>query len=135
MANDKFFDAFLEKEKFHYLDRPFLRFCKPARVKILIMVDGAISFSTSGFGLGLLLDTLRTPAYNYVRFDIDMATRNGTNPSETPNPGPYQTRYNGFRFDQSDGGTAIIDNYDQIWLFGFAPGNDAGRTRAYAGAG
>ena len=125
MDTAKFIDTYLERERFTFIDRPFLRFCNPVTVKILIVVDGSISFSTSGFGLGLVLDTLRDPAYNYVRFELDLATRDGS-PATTPNPGPYQTRYNGFRFDQSDEGTPIIDNYDQVWLFGFAPGNDAG---------
>lgn len=126
MIEDNFIDAILEKEKYTFIDRPYLRLCNPVTIKILIVVDGSISFSKTGFGLGLVLDTLREPAYNYARFEIEMATRNGTTPSENTNPGPYDSRYSGFRFDQNDGGTPIIDKYDQIWLFGFAPGNDAG---------
>lgn len=121
-----FDERILDINRFEFIDPPFLRLCRPVHVKILMVVDGPVSFSTTGFGLGLVVDTLRDPAYDYVRFDVDLATRNGA-ASENASPGPYDTRYNGFRFDQTkDGGGLIIDDYDEIWLFGFEPGNDAG---------
>lgn len=127
MPTIDFSERIIERNRFEFIGRDFLHLHAPVNVKILIVVDGSISFSVGGFGLGLVLDTLREPAYDYVRFDIDLATRNGETPSENPDPGLYDTRYSGFRFDQTtDGGSLIIDNYDQIWLFGFAPGNDAG---------
>ena len=127
MINEQFINTILERDKFDYIGRPFLRLCNPVTVTILIVVDGSIDFDASGFSLGLVIDTLRDPEYNYVRFEVEMATRNGTTPSENTSPGPTEARYSGFRFDQNDSdGNLIIDNYDQVWLFGFAPGNDAG---------
>lgn len=127
MDNNKFLEQIIERDRFEFIGRDFLRLCDPVNVKILLVVDGPISFSQTGFGLGLVLDTLRDPAYDYVRFELDLATRDGATPSENPSPGPYEIRYHGFRFDQTtDSGNLIIDQYDQIWLFGFAPGNDAG---------
>ena len=127
MPTINFTDQIIERDRFDFIGRDFLWLRDPVDVRILIVVDGPISFSTTGFGLGLVIDTLRDPAYDYVRFDVDMATRDGTTFSENSSPGPYQVRYEGFRFHQtSDGGDLIIDNYDEIWLFGFAPGNDAG---------
>lgn len=127
MDNTKFLEQIIERDRFEFIGPEFLRLRRPVTVKILIVVDGGISFSQTGFGLGLLLDTLREPAYDYVRFNIELATRNGSTPSENPDAGPYSTRYSGFRFDQTNADDdLIINQYDQLWLFGFAPGNDAG---------
>lgn len=98
---------------------------RPVRVKILVVIDGAVTFN-SGFGLGMMIDTMRAPAYSYVRFDLTLADRDGA-AGFNATPGDYQATYTGFRFDRTEGdGTPTIHKFDEIWCFGFHPGNDAG---------
>lgn len=98
---------------------------KPVRVKILVVIDGVISFDTS-FGLGMMIDTMRAPAYSFVRFELTLATRDGA-ASVNATPGAYQATYTGFRFNRTEtDGTPTIHKFDEIWCFGFHPGNDAG---------
>jgi hypothetical protein len=97
-----------------------------SRLRILFVIDGPVDPGPkpgSGFGLGPVLDTLRDPgAAWWVRFEVDVAKREGP-ASETLFPGPYGLRYRGFRFTQPG---FDIDAYDQVWFFGFHPGNDGG---------
>lgn len=89
------------------------------RLKILFVIDGVIDTSTGAFGLGLVIDILRDPSYAWwVEFDIDIAKRGPSYPK-----GPHLVTYVDFRFDQSG---FDIGEYDQVWLFGFNPGNDGG---------
>ena len=48
-------------------------------------------------------------------------------PQPTGNPHsvlrPYEVTYERFRFDQPG---FDLDAYDQVWLFGYQPGNDGG---------
>lgn len=108
-----------------FIDFKFIWPCRPVTLKILLVVDGSISFSPGAtFGLSDVIDTLRDPVYNYVRFDVTMATRNGA-AVEDATPGLYEPRYSGFRFDRSEGnGTPTIDKYDQLWLYGINSGNN-----------
>lgn len=100
-------------------------------LKILFVIDGAVTLSTIGFGVGKVLDILRDPAYAWwVDFEVDVAQRSGENPptvpaspAVNPSPGPYDPKYTGFRFDQPG---FDINTYDQVWFFGFHPGNDNG---------
>lgn len=111
----------LEVIKLHptdWLHPHHLWFRRPVRTRILVVVDGFVSvLPNAGFGLGTMIETLKTPAYNWVRFDVDTAHRaNGAG-----------AEFKNFRFDQKkDDGSLLINDYDQIWLFGFDPGNDGG---------
>ncbi|MCK5831556.1 MAG: hypothetical protein KAH20_14770 [Methylococcales bacterium] len=98
--------------------------CKPVTLKILLVVDGAISFSPDvNLGLSDVIDTLRDPEYIYVRYEVTMATREG-NAQENITPELYSPRYRGFRFDRTEtDGLPTIDKYDQLWLYGIHSGN------------
>ncbi|QTD56736.1 hypothetical protein [Parasphingorhabdus cellanae] len=91
-------------------------------VDILIVVDGGISISPNGgFGVGAVIDLIRSAEVGCMRFRIDLATRNGSTPQVIANPGPNGFKYTGFEFDMTDGGTDVIDKYEQIWCFGINP--------------
>lgn len=96
----------------------------PTHLKTLFVIDGSINLSTVGFGLGLVLDILRDTSLGWwVRFNVDVARRSPGTPSINPTPGPYEPKYDQFRFDMA--GFNLAD-YHQVWFFGFNPGNDDG---------
>jgi hypothetical protein len=93
-------------------------------LRILIVIDGSVSLSTVGFGIGKILQILRDPTYAWwVDFAIDVAQRGSGPPVTNPSPGPFDAKYTGFRFNQP---AFDLNAYDQAWFFGFHPGNDAG---------
>jgi len=100
----------------------FIRWRLIPTVRILIVVDGFIDIGNADFGLGKVIDTLEgEDFYSNVRFSITGATRAGTqntNPSATSK----QFRYTGFKFNMPG---FNINDYHQVWFFGFDPGNDA----------
>ncbi len=94
-------------------------------VTILIVVDTSISF-TSSFGVGQVIDLIRSNVDGYVTFEVELA-RLGTEGSTLmvdATPAPKQPKYDNFRFSSQVAGQYVIDEYDEIWCFGFAPGND-----------
>jgi hypothetical protein len=98
------------------------------RLKILYVIDGVIKPVRAGsFALGMLTDILLDPSYAWwVDFEVTVAHRAPATfrpPLETLDPGPYGVRYTQFRFDQPG---FDLNEYDQVWLFGFQPGNDGG---------
>ncbi len=97
-------------------------------IKILIVVDNNISLTEapSGFGVGRVVRLLRESHIGCTYFSVDLARRSNAAPSTNDNPAPNQPRYNGFRFDQQEGGQPIVNKYHEVWCFGFNPGNDAG---------
>lgn len=103
------------------------RFRLYTTVKILVVVDGSISLteSPSGFGLGRVIRLLRESSIGCQRFRVDLARREGAT-ATVPDPAANQPKYTGFRFDQSAGGSPLLDQYHEVWCFGFRPGNDAG---------
>jgi hypothetical protein len=89
------------------------------RLKILFVIDGGIDVSTNGFGLGKVIDILHDPSFAWwVDFEVHVAER-----GPTPPAGPHPVAYLNFRFNQLG---FDLSDYDQVWLFGFQPGNDAG---------
>ena len=124
--NQHVLEAIKRENKF--IDLEFYSPCRPATLKILLVVDGSISFSQGAdFGLSDVIDTLRDPVYSYVRFEVTMATRMGI-AQEDATPGNYAPRYRGFQFDRLEGnGSLTIDKFDQLWLFGINSG-DANAT-------
>jgi hypothetical protein len=108
---------------------PYLR---PCRVSILIVVDASISFSHAYFGLSAVLDTLRNNPEFYVKFDVTRAHRQTDNfkPNQATEPvawSRYGPHFESFRFTQPG---FNIDNYNQIWFFGFYGEGGAGALSA-----
>lgn len=96
-------------------------------VDILIVVDTEIATLPGvGFGIGSVIELLREAKVGCMRFRVDIAQRALGSPSVDPSPGPYEPKYNAFRFDMQDDGNYVIDKYEQIWCFGFKPDNFAG---------
>lgn len=93
-------------------------------VRILIVVDGPIDLNfgiSPGFGLGKVIDTLESENfYSNVRFSITGASRAGTQ-NTIPSATSKQFKYTGFKFNMAG---FNINNYHQIWFFGFDPGNN-----------
>ena len=82
------------------------------RLRILFVTDGRITagYGADEFGLGLVLDTLRDPAFAWwVRFEVDVVDRDTAN---------------GFRFTKRG---FDIDDYDG-WFFGDWPGEVTTRS-------
>jgi hypothetical protein len=95
------------------------------RLKILFVIDGLITPERGGsFAMGMVTDILRDPSFAWwVDFEVDVAYREPVTfpPQGEPlDPGPYDARYRQFRFTQAG---FDLYHYDQVWLFGFQPGN------------
>jgi hypothetical protein len=104
-----------------------LRWFLKTTVRILIVTDTNITLDGQGFGLSKVIDTLEAQDfYHNARFVITGATRQGP-PSVDANATSHQFKFRGFRFGM---GGFNINDYDQIWFFGFAPGNDANASDA-----
>jgi len=97
-------------------------------VRILIVTDGNIDLSeTADFGLGKVIKTLETENfYSNVRFCISGASRAGSQNS-FPGASSKQFKYTGFKFTMSG---FDINDYHQVWFFGFDPGNDGSSNDA-----
>lgn len=95
----------------------------PVTIKILFVIDGRITLSKTDydFGLGYVLDSLRSVWSWWIRFDIDVATREEAISSSAL--GSNTVRYVNFRFTSAD---FDIDWYDQIWFFGDQPSANDG---------
>lgn len=100
-------------------------------VRILIVADGGITLDNtnpSGFGLGKVIDTLQNQTfYSNARFLITGALRNGGTPGINPAATSKQFKFTGFSFNMAG---FNINDYDQVWFFGFAPGNDGSSNDA-----
>jgi hypothetical protein len=93
--------------------------------RILMVVDSSVAVdAASGFGIGRVIDIMSTASFGCASFDVKLAGRFGSQ-NKNNNAGLHEITYSGFRFDQTESdGTLIIDRFDQIWCFGFDPGND-----------
>lgn len=115
----------IERERFAKIDAGLIDhpiFLRPCRVKILMLVDTGISYNQFYFGLSEALDTLRLNPEYWVKFDITRAHRQ-TDPNK-PTPGSaaealYAPHFENFQFTQPG---FDIDDYDQVWFFGFNSG-------------
>ncbi|MDB5111806.1 MAG: hypothetical protein JWR67_2920 [Mucilaginibacter sp.] len=101
----------------------YIRWYLIPTVRILIVADGPIGLDNSaGFSLGKVIDTLESESfYANVRFSITGATRAGSQNIITTATSK-QFKYTGFKFNMPG---FNINNYHQVWFFGFDPGNDA----------
>lgn len=101
---------------------PHRLFLRPCRVKILMLVDDGISYNQFYFGLSEVLDTLRNNPEWWVDFEITRAHRQSDpNPPAAGSPAEalYAPHFEDFHFDQPG---FDIDDYDQVWFFGFNSG-------------
>lgn len=109
--------------RFHdILDDIVVAFRRKSR--ILMVVDQSVAVSaTAGFGIGRVVDIMAAASFGCASFEVKLAGRFGTQNKDN-NAGLHEFTYTGFRFDQTEAdGSFIIDHYDQIWCFGFDPGN------------
>jgi hypothetical protein len=116
------------------LAESILKFFRRPTVRILVVTDTLVTFDTS-FGIGAVVDEIRASDPGYADFVVDLARWGATNEPFAENAAATQSnrvpRYTGFRFSsQNAGGGLVIDEYDEIWCFGFAPGNDGSTSDA-----
>ncbi len=117
-----------ERERFALIDSAFLEnryFLKACRVKILMLVDLSISYSHSYFGLSTVLDTLRLNPEWWVKFDVTRAHRQidlYKPPAADPAFALYGPHHENFDFINTPGFN--IDDYDEVWFYGFESGYD-----------
>lgn len=115
-AQERLRASLIDRGLLHH--RLYLRACT---VKILILVDGSVSFNQFYFGLSEVLDALRTNPEYWVNFSVTRAHRHSDpNPPApgTPAADLYAPHHENFRFDQPPAGFDL-DDYDQVWFFGF----------------
>src|SRR5262245_40228727 len=99
------------------------------RVRMFIVVDTEISLSPGdrAFGIERVIRLLRENHVGCMHFEVDVALRGGPPFAVVAAPAGTNAKYTGFRFDSVlPDGTKVIDHYDEVWCFGFKPGNDAG---------
>lgn len=94
--------------------------------RILIVVDPSIAVAPvpNGFGISRVIELIRNTRIGCLRFQVDIAQRGLGSPGVVAAPSPTQPKYTNFRFNMTDGGTSVIDRYEQIWCFGFEPDNN-----------
>ena len=91
--------------------------CTP---RILIVTDGGLDFSTSGFGLFRFLEAITLSPAVILKPLLTLAHRDISSPgSVTVGPDTYQIAGD-FKFDNANPAVTKA-NYDQIWLFGINP--------------
>lgn len=108
------------------LDEFAFRFPLWSTIRVLVVADTSVQTSEFGsFGVGRFIELLRDTKLGCNRFAVDVARRDvgGFNDAGAGTAGD---RYQGFRFDSESGGQRVIDRYHEIFMFGFAPGNNAG---------
>jgi hypothetical protein len=101
------------------------------RVRLLCVVDRSVQtdLSPDSFGIGRVIKLMRDTTVGCMYFDVDIAQRPDNlepNFAVDNTPGDTGAKYTGFRFDSVHNGARVIDQYDEIWCFGFRPGNDGG---------
>ena len=89
----------------------------PARIRVLVVTDGASYDETSGFGLGIALKDAFDPAHpehpSYARFSFTRATHQQQYPG---NYGP-DTGFDGILLSAE-----TLNGFDELWLFGVRTG-------------
>ena len=98
-----------------------------SRVRILVVVDTQISITTANdFGVARIIRLLRETSIGCTRFRVDIAVRGAAPFVDNGTVGPEEARFEGFRFDSELNDTPVLNRYDEVFLFGFMPGNDGG---------
>jgi hypothetical protein len=105
-------------------------------LRILLVIDGMIDiYEKEGekreldFKTNLFQEALRDTSFAWwVRFEVDVARRRpGGSPIANPYSDAFRPKYDFFRFDWTG---FDLNKYDQVWLFGFNPGNPSIPTDA-----
>lgn len=89
-------------------------------VKILMVVDKTIRTieSSGGFGIGRVSRLIDGLSRGCTSFSVDTARRNPFS-STLGHPQDAGHISTSFRFDDMSDGKPVIEDYDQIWMFGF----------------
>jgi hypothetical protein len=88
-------------------------FLEPVTVNILIVCDRRIRFDNHDSSLLLMIEALHEKASSVARVSTTTAYRKAVPPTEKDSDGPG-AEFQDFRF----AGGVVIENYDEIWLFG-----------------
>lgn len=97
-----------------------------SHARILFVVDTNISLSPGpdAFGIERVIRLLRESTVGCMHFHADVGLRSSDAFSVVAAPVGTSAKYLGFRFDSAmPDGSRVIDNYDEIWCFGFKPDN------------
>ncbi|HKQ24698.1 MAG TPA: hypothetical protein VJT81_09690 [Burkholderiales bacterium] len=90
--------------------------------RILVVGDGSVGRDpVTPFDWTRMIAAIRGYTHRLGSFEVDLAHR-GPYDRVSSSPEPA-FKFLNFRFDASVNGKRVIDSYDQIWLFGFEPGN------------
>lgn len=119
-------------DAFHDVVQDFDLLVKPTvTIRILVVVERMFSLrpGPNRFGIGSAIQHIRETDTGDYRFQVDLAMRPANrdeNPSTNPDPTPHEPKFNGFRFDQHAPNSLLplINNYHEIWCFGWNPGNN-----------
>lgn len=115
------------------------RLCERLKLKrsldVLVVFDGASIFvsENGGFGLGTMLAELQGEEIGDAVLRFSTADRDGPK-AKTASTTPHEPKYTGFRFDDRYDGALVLDKYEEVWCFGFHPGNSGAPTDAPIGA-
>lgn len=121
------FDLQIAEHYRHPVENMLLHWKLFTKPRILVVVDTEIGTDPAvGFGVGRVIELIRSKRIGCVQFKVDIARRDGQAPAVVDSPGPYDPNYVGFRFDMEHEGDLVIDDYHQIWCFGFKPDNFGG---------
>jgi hypothetical protein len=101
---------------------------KRSVARILIVVDTEISLAPGvTFGIERVIRLLRESTVGCMRFTVDVGLRSAVPFSIVAAPTGANAKYLGFRFDSTlPNSTKVIDNYDEVWCYGFKPDNSDG---------
>ena len=93
----------------------------PPKVNILVVIDGSGSFDRSNaFGLGKMIDVMRSDPWWWVRFNVTTAHRSALSAAEQASmKHPDLPIHPGFNFATPPAGLEL-NKFDQLWLFGVA---------------
>lgn len=109
---------------------------RPVKLKILFLCEGLSFDSPNGFSFARVIDALRDNApFPYADFELTLA-RWGSSPgaalSKDPSPGDHDATYTNYRFDDvdPDTGRLILEDHDEVWIFGIGPNSNQPQTRS-----
>ncbi|MEH6828505.1 hypothetical protein [Parasphingorhabdus sp.] len=101
------------------LSRPLIYYLPRCKPKILIVTDGGLGFSTSGFGLSRFVEAIATHSSVTLTPAVTLAHRGGHS-SPVVIDGVSYTVATSFNFATATPAVTRA-NYDQIWLLGIDP--------------
>ena len=126
MPGPEFFDRLVLQQLYGH----FVQLNQPCRPRLLIVTDGALDYSAGGFGLSRFVQAVAqmTPQPQITLAHRVLPSANVTIGSQT------YAMLGQFKFTMTNP-DVIVQNYDQIWMFGFneeagGMGNDLPLTTA-----